>query len=169
MSSEVLIYTDENGRIDLTVSLDNDTVWLNQKQMGELFEKSTKTINEHVNNVFKEGELEESSTIRNFRTVQKEGKREVEREIQFYNLDMIISLGYRVNSKRATSFRKWATKILKEYLVKGYALNQKKIKDNQLKELTQTIELIKNSLEHKNIQNDEAKGLFDIINNYAKS
>lgn len=169
MSTEVLIYTDEKGEIDLSVSLKNDTVWLSQKQMGELFGRDKSVISRHVKNIFKDNELLESATVAKNATVQIEGKREILREVEYYNLDMIISLGYRVNSKRATKFRKWATKILKEYLVKGYALNQKKIRDTELKELTSTIELIKNSLEHKTLYNDEAKGLFDIINNYAKS
>lgn len=169
MSSEVLIYTDEKGEIDLSVSLKNDTVWLSQKQMGELFGRDKSVISRHIKNIFKDNELLESATVAKNATVQIEGKREILREVEYYNLDMIISLGYRVNSKRATKFRKWATKILKEYLVKGYALNQKKIRDTELKELTSTIELIKNSLEHKTLHNDEAKGLFDIINNYAKS
>ncbi len=169
MNSEVLIYTDDNGEIDLTVSLENDTVWLNQKQMVELFGRDKSVISRHIKNIFKDNELNENSSVAKNATVQFEGKREVLREVEYYNLDMIISLGYRVNSKRATEFRKWATKILKEYMIKGYVLNQKKIKDTNLQELTSTIELIKNSLAHKTIQNDEAKGLFDIINNYAKS
>ena len=169
MSSEVIIYTDENGEINLDVSLENETVWLNQKQMGELFSRAPNTINEHIKKIYKEEELEEISTTRNFRIVQTEGKREVEREVIFYNLDMIISVGYKVSSKRATQFRKWATKILKNYLIKGYALNQKKLQETQLNELTATIELIKNSIEHKPLKDDEAKGLFEIINNYAKS
>jgi prophage maintenance system killer protein len=169
MSNEVLIYTDENGEINLDVSLENDTVWLSQKQMGILLGKSTKTVNEHIKNIYKEKELEENSTIRNYRTVQIEGKREVERDVNYYNLDVIISVGYRVKSKRGTQFRIWATKILKEYLIKGYSINQKKFQQKQLNELTLTIELIKNSLQNKTIEDDEAKGLFDIINNYAKS
>ena len=166
MSNEILIYTDEKGEIDLTVSLENDTVWLNQKQMGELFEKNTKTINEHIGNVFKDGELEKNRVIRNFQITASDGKNY---NVNHYNLDVIISVGYRVKSKRGTQFRIWATDILKKYLIQGYALNQKRLKETQLQELTQTIELIKNSLEYKTIQDDEAKGLFDIINNYAKS
>ncbi|MDA3909487.1 MAG: virulence protein RhuM/Fic/DOC family protein [Sulfurimonas sp.] len=169
MSNEVLIYTDENGEINLDVSLENETVWLSQKQMGELLDKNTKTINEHIKNIYKEQELEENSTIRKFQTVQVEGKREVKRDVNYYNLDVIISVGYRVKSKRGTQFRIWATKILKEYLIEGYSINQKRFQQKQLNELSSTIELIKNSLENKNIENDEAKGLFDIINNYAKS
>ena len=166
MSNEILIYTDDNGEIDLTVSLENDTVWLSQKQMVELFGRDKSVISRHIKNIFKDIELDENAVVAKNATTASDGKTYI---VEYYNLDMIISLGYRVNSKRATQFRKWATNILKEYLIKGYVLNQKKIKDTNLQELTSTIELIKNSLEHKIIQNDEAKGLFDIINNYAKS
>lgn len=169
MNNEVLLYTDEDGRVNLDVSLKNETVWLSQRQMAELFDKNVKTVNEHIKNVYKEGELEENSTIRNFQTVQLEGKREVQRDINYYNLDVIISVGYRVKSKRGTQFRIWATKILKEYLVKGYAVNQKTVQESQLNELTETINLIKNSIEDKELRSDEAKGLLDIINRYAKS
>jgi len=166
MNSEILIYTDDKGEVDLTVSLENDTVWLNQKQMVELFGRDKSVISRHIKNIFKDIELDENAVVAKNATTASDGKIYI---VEYYNLDMIISLGYRVNSKRATQFRKWATNILKEYLIKGYALNQKRLKDTNLQELTSTIELIKNSLEHKTIQNDEAKGLFDIINNYAKS
>ncbi len=169
MNNEVLLYTDENGDVSLDVSLENETVWLSQKQMAELFDKNVKTVNEHIKNMYKEGELEEDSTIRNFQIVQLEGKREVTREINYYNLDVIISVGYRVKSKRGTQFRIWATKILKDYLVKGYVINQKTVQESQLNELTATIKMIKNSIENKELSSDEAKGLLDIINNYAKS
>lgn len=110
MNSEVLIYTDEKGEIDLKVSLENDTVWLSQKQMGELFGRDKSVISRHIKNIFKDSELDESSTVAKNATVQIEGKREILREVEYYNLDMIISLGYRVNSKRATEFRKWRFK-----------------------------------------------------------
>jgi len=164
MSNEILIYTDEKGEIDLTVSLENDTVWLNQ--MEELFGRERSVITKHINNIFKEGELDKNIVCAIFAHTASDSKKY---NVKYYNLDVIISVGYRVKSKRGTQFRIWATNILKEYLIKGYALNQKRLKETQLQELTSTIELIKNSLEHKTIQNDEAKGLFDIINNYAKS
>ncbi|MDQ1244225.1 MAG: hypothetical protein QG565_565, partial [Campylobacterota bacterium] len=119
INSDIIIYKDINGEIKLDVSLEGDTVWLSQKQMSLLFDVNVPAINKHIKNIFADGELN-SSTISKMETVQKEGKREVKREVEFYNLDMIISLGYRVNSKRATSFRVWATKVLKEYLVNGY-------------------------------------------------
>ena len=160
----VILYTDEQGHISLEVSLDNETVWLSQKQMAELFDKNIKTINEHIGNVFKEGELEENSTIRNFRIVQIEGKREVERDVAFYNLDVIISVGYRVKSKRGTQFRIWASKILKDYLIKGYALNHQRINAQSLNELTATMELVRKSIEEK-----AANLLYYVIKDHAFS
>ena len=111
-NSEIILYQTESGQTKLEVKLENETVWLSQKQMSELFQKSKATISEHISNVFKEGELEEISTVRKFRTVQQEGKRSIEREIDFYNLDVIISVGYRVKSHRGTQFRIWATQRL---------------------------------------------------------
>ena len=169
MNNEVLLYTDVNGNVSLDVSLENETVWLSQKQMVELFGRDKSVISRHIKNIFKDKELDESSTVAKNATVQMEGNREVLREVEYYNLDMILSLGYRVNSKSATQFRIWATKILKEYLVKGYVINQKTVQKSQLNELTVTINLIKNSIENKELGSDEAKGLLDIINSYAKS
>jgi len=165
--SDVIIY--EDGTVELSATIENETVWLSQKQMAELFGKNTKTINEHIGNVFKEGELEKDQTIRKFRIVQTEGKREVEREIDFYNLDVIISVGYRVKSKQGTQFRIWANKILREYLINGYVLNQEKLQQVKLEELTQTINLIKQGLENQELSTVEAKGFVEIISNYAKS
>ena len=165
--SDVIIY--EDGTVELSATIENETVWLSQKQMAELFGKNTKTINEHIGNVFKEGELEKDQTIRKFRIVQTEGKREVEREIDFYNLDVIISVGYRVKSKQGTQFRIWANKILREYLINGYVLNQEKLQQVKLEELTQTINLIKQGLENQELSTVEAKGFVEIIGNYAKS
>lgn len=126
--SNILIYQTEDGITKIETHLQEDTVWLNQAQMCELFQKSKATINEHIKNVFEEGELQESSTVRNFRTVQIEGKREVEREVDFYNLDVIISVGYRVKSHRGTQFRIWATQRLREYIVKGFTMNDELLK-----------------------------------------
>lgn len=169
IEDKVVLYSDINGEIKIEVSLENDTVWLSQKQMSVLFDKNVKTINEHIGNIFKEGELEEDSTVRNFRIVQTEGSREVEREIASYNLDVIISVGYRVKSTRGTQFRIWANKILRDYVVRGYAINQQRLSQKGLHELTATMELVRNSIEAKEISSDEAKGLFDIINGYAKT
>ncbi len=128
MNSEILIYQNKDGNIKIDVRLEEETVWLTQAQICELFQKSKATISEHIKNVFDEAELEPSATVRNFRTVQQEGNRTVEREIDHYSLDMIISVGYRVKSPQGTQFRIWATQRLKEYIIKGFALNDDRFK-----------------------------------------
>jgi len=134
--SDIIIYQSPEGELSVDVKLDQDTVWLTQKQMSQLFDKDVRTINEHIKNIYIEQELTSISTIRNFRIVQQEGSRKVAREIDHYNLDLVISVGYRVNSKRGTQFRIWANKILKEYLVQGYSINEKKLKNQTEKDLT---------------------------------
>ncbi|MCD4734881.1 MAG: virulence RhuM family protein [Bacteroidales bacterium] len=127
-SSQFLLYTAEGGKVHIEVFLQDETVWLTQRRMAELFGIEVNTINYHIKEVFKSGELQEEPTIRKIRIVQKEGKRDVERDIEFYNLDMIISVGYRVNSIQATHFRKWATKTLREFIIKGFALDDDRLK-----------------------------------------
>ena len=127
--SEVLFYQSEDGQTRIDVRLDGDTVWLSQKLMAELFQKDVRTISEHVQNIFDEKELQQDGTIRKFRIVQTEGTREVARDVEFYNLDVIISVGYRVKSHRGTQFRIWATQRLREYIVKGFALDDKRLKN----------------------------------------
>ena len=126
-NNQIIIYQSKDGQISFNVNVFEETVWLTQKQMAELFDKDLRTINEHIINIFNEGELERYSTIRKFRIVQKEGIREVARDIEHYNLDVIISVGYRVKSQRGTQFRIWATKILKQYMLNGYAFNDPRI------------------------------------------
>lgn len=128
-NSQLIIYQSEGGQTRLDVRLEDETVWLSQKLMAELFQKDVRTINEHIQNIFEEGELEAISTIRNFRIVQREGKRDVARNVDFYNLDMIISVGYRVRSHTATRFRQWATAHIKEYLIKGFVLDDERLKN----------------------------------------
>jgi hypothetical protein len=128
MSSQFLLYQTADGRQRIEVRLEDETVWLSQKLMAELFHKDVRTINEHIRNVFREGELRPESTIRKFRIVQTEGSREVAREVDFYNLDVIISVGYRVRSQRGTQFRIWATERLREYIVKGFTLDDERLK-----------------------------------------
>lgn len=126
--SEFLLYTSQNGEVKVDVLLQDETVWLTQKGMQELFGKAKQTVSEHINNVFEEGELDRKATVRKFRTVQLEGSREVSRELDFFNLDVIISVGYRVKSQRGTQFRIWATKILREYIIKGFAMDDDRLK-----------------------------------------
>lgn len=127
-TGEILIYQNQEGNIKVDVRLEEETVWLTQDQMAQLFGKGRSTITEHIGNIFKEGELNEISTRRNFRLVRLEGNREVERDVEHYNIDIIISVGYRVKSQQGTQFRIWATQRLKEYIIKGFTLNDERFK-----------------------------------------
>ncbi|OQX75800.1 MAG: cytochrome C biogenesis protein CycH [Bacteroidetes bacterium 4484_249] len=167
--SEIKIYKTPDGQTSIEVKLEKDTVWLSQKQMAELFDKDSDTIGLHLRNIYKSGELEEFSTTEKYSVVRPEGKRKVKRQIKFYNLDAIISVGYRVNSKRGVLFRKWATQLLKDYLIKGYAINQQRLEKQveQLNELKETIKILGNALEYKELSNNESKGLLKIISDYS--
>ena len=127
---EILIYQTDDGQTNIEVKIEDDTVWLTQQQMSELFQTSRTNVVEHIKHIYEEGELDEISTCRNFRQVRKEGNREVTRQIPHYNLDMIISLGYRIKSVIATRFRPWATKRLKEYMIKGFTIDDERLKGN---------------------------------------
>ena len=129
--NNIEIYRSTDNQIELSVTLENESVWLNRQQLAQLFDRDIKTIGKHISNVFAEGELDRNSTVAKFATVQHEGERAVERNIEFYNLDAIISVGYRVNSKRGTQFRQWATQRLKDYLVQGYSINENRLKQKQ--------------------------------------
>ena len=157
------IFKSKDDSIEVSVWTDNETVWLPQRIMAELFDKDSDTIGLHLKNIFSEGELDENSTTEYFSVVQVEGKRNVKRKIKFYNLDAIISVGYRVNSKKGTAFRQWATQRLKEHLIQGYTINQKR-----LDELHQTVQLIQQSIDPE-INLTEAKGLLEIITQYTQS
>ena len=167
--SEIKIYKTPDGKTSIEVKLEKDTVWLSQKQMAELFDKDTDTIGLHLRNIYNSGELEEKSTTEKYSVVRKEGNRTVKRQIKFYNLDAIISVGYRVNSKRGVLFRKWATQLLKDYLIKGYAINQQRLQKQveQLNELKETIKILGSALEYKELSSDESKGLLKIISDYS--
>lgn len=136
---EIILYKTPEGETEIDVKLEEETVWLTLNQMSTLFFKDKSVISRHIRNIFNEKELSRISTVAKFATVQIEGNRRIERELEYYNLDVIISVGYRVKSKRGTQFRIWANKVLKEYLVKGYALNEKKLKEQtgRIKELQQ--------------------------------
>lgn len=163
--NSIELYQSSNGETQIEVRFENETAWLTLNQLSELFGRDKSVISRHLKHVYNEGELDLSSTVAKNATVQTEGKRTVEREIEYYNLDAIISVGYRVNSKQGTQFRIWATKRLKEYLVKGYSINQKR-----LAELNQLIQIIEKSEENQTgSQISEAKGLLDILRNYTKS
>ena len=163
---EIVIYQTKDGKTSIDVKLENETVWLNQAQMAELFQTDRTSIVKHVNNIYKSEELEKDSTCAKIAQVQMEGNRTIKRHIIYYNLDMIISVGYRVNSMRGTQFRIWANKILKDYLIKGYAINQQ-FKAAQLEDLKSTVRLLSNVIEHKQLTLDEANGLLRVITDYT--
>lgn len=129
-NGDIIIYQTDDGLTKIDVKVQNETVWLSQQQMAELFSTSRTNVIEHISNIYLEEELDKNSTCQNFRQVRKEGNRNVSREIPFYNLDMIISLGYRIKSKVATNFRKWATERLKEYMIKGFTMDDERLKGN---------------------------------------
>ena len=168
MKNSIEIYDAQDGSTTIEVKMDNDTVWLNRNQISELFDRYVKTIGKHINNVFKEGELNENSVVANFATTAKDGKTY---KVDYYNLDVIISVGYRVNSKRGTQFRQWATQRLKDYLVKGYAVNEQKLKasQEQLNSLKQSIKLLENVVAKKELSSDETKGLLKVVSEYAQA
>jgi len=163
---QVIIYQTEDGQFEVNVTLTDDTVWLSQKQMAQLFDVEVHTINYHIKEIFKSSELEENSVIRKIRITAADGKKY---DTNFYNLDAIISVGYRVNSAKATKFRIWATRTLKEYLLKGYAMNQKRLTETGVKELESALEFIKQASSHRQLSNEEAQGLLEVIAKYAKS
>lgn len=167
--SDIRIYQSEDGQTEVQVKFDNETVWLSQRQMAQLFDKDTDTIGLHLKNIFESGELDELSTTEESSVVQKEGKRNIKRQLKFYNLDAIISVGYRVNSKRGIQFRIWANKVLKEYLVKGFSINEKRLAQHNvhLKELKNSVKILGEVLNYKSLSNDESIGLLKIISDYA--
>ncbi len=154
--NQIEIYQANDGSTQINVQFEKETVWLTQAQMAELFGKGRTTITEHINNVFSENELVQESTCRKFRQVRTEGNRTIEREIEHYNLDVIISVGYRVKSKQGTQFRIWANKILKEYLVKGYSINEKRLaqKEQEVQLLKNGIQILSRAIEEKSEENE---------------
>lgn len=166
---EIEIYKAKDGP-QIDVRLEAETVWLTQKQLAVLFDKDVRTVNEHIKNIYREEELNEKPTIRNFRIVQNEGGRTVERGVDFYNLDVIISVGYRVKSLRGTQFRIWATNILRKHLVEGYTINKKRLtaQQSKIRELQDTVRLLGNIALLDGVS-DEAKGIVQIIAEYSRA
>jgi len=162
---EVVIYRTKDSKTALDVRLVGDTVWLSQKQMGDLFDKNVRTISEHIRNVFKEKELDKTSVIRNFRITAKDGK---SYDTQLYNLDVIISVGYRVKSKRGTQFRIWATQTLKDHLVRGYTLNRQRFEKNA-RELEAALTLVRKTAGREVLSGDQGRGLVDVISRYTQT
>ena len=147
--NEIILYETSDHSVKLNVNTDGDTVWLSMEQLTDLFERDKSTISRRIRNVFKEGELERAATVAKFATVQTEGDREITRYIEYYNLDVIISVGYRVKSQRGIEFRKWANKVLKDYIIKGYAVNNKRIE--QIGEVIRIMKRAENQLDAKQV------------------
>ena len=170
-TNQIIIYQTKDGETAIDVKFENETIWLTQNQIVELFQSSKANISEHIKHIFQSKELDKESTVRKFRTVGKEGERKITRNLAHYNLDLIISVGYRVNSFRGTQFRIWANKILKDYLIRGYSINEKRLKEQseQLTSLKNTVALLSNVLESKVLSSDEATGLLQVVTDYASA
>lgn len=167
LNNQIVLYQSEDGMTQLDVKLEGETVWLNRQQMAELFGRDVKTIGKHINNALKEELNDGISTVAKFATVQKEGSRLVNREVEYYNLDMIISVGYRVKSKRGVEFRRWANSILKQFLINGYAVNER-IRQRQIAELRQLVLVVGRTIEQQPVATtDESHALFDVVVDYT--
>ncbi|MHB1460650.1 MAG: RhuM family protein [Armatimonadota bacterium] len=166
---EIVIYETDNGKSALEVRLDKDTVWLTQRQMASLFDKDTDTVGLHIRNIYNEGELEKDPTTEESSVVQSEGSRNVLRVVRLYNLDVIISVGYRVKSKRGTQFRQWATSVLRDHIIKGYSINQRRLSEqaDHYRELQEAVRLIGEVLFQQALNAPQTKGLLQVIIDYA--
>lgn len=166
---EIIIYQENEGQLAIEVKLEDETLWLSQRQMGDLFEKDANTIGAHIRTIYAEEELDESVTATKFTVSQQEGTRTINRNIKFYNLDVILSVGYRVSSKRGTAFRKWANAVLKDYLVKGYSHNEKLLREKQaqLESLKQAVALIMNVTSSQALSGDQATGMLRVLTDYT--
>ena len=167
LNRSIVNYQTEDGQTQIDVRLENETVWLTQAQMVELFQTTKQNVSLHLNNLYKEGELQKEGTVKEYLTVQQEGKRRVSRRVKYYDLDVIISVGYRVHSKRGTAFRIWARQIIKDYLVRGYAVNQR-IHSEQIGELRQLVGMLGRTLQNQAvISTDETTALFEVVTDYT--
>ena len=168
-NQSIVIYKQKGVKPEIEVRLEEDTVWLTQNQLSELFNSSRVNITEHIQHIFDEKELVKKATCRNFRRVQMEGNRRIERNIEHYNLDMIISVGYRIKSKTATQFRIWATNTLRDHLVKGYTINEKRLQAqaHKYQELKNSVKLLENVLALDEITQEQARGIIEVVTDYA--
>ena len=167
LNDKIIIYQSEDGKTQLDVKLEGETVWLTQAQMVELFQTSKQNVSLHINNIYKEGELGKEATVKDYLTVQSEGARTIHRRVNYYNLDMIISVGYRVNTKRGIRFRQWANSVLKQYLVNGYAINEN-IRKQQIAELRQLVQVVSRTIQQQPAKStDESNALFDVVVDYT--
>ncbi|MBR6118160.1 MAG: virulence protein RhuM/Fic/DOC family protein [Paludibacteraceae bacterium] len=164
---EIIIYRAEDNTVQLDVRMENETVWLSQQQMVQLFNSTKQNISLHIGNIFREGELQKEATVKEYLTVQTEGNRQICRKVLYYNLDVIISVGYRVKSQRGVQFRQWANRILKDYLVKGFAINEK-LRREQLSDLRQLVQIVGRTVQSKAVESaDETQAIFDVVLDYT--
>nr|WP_322940326.1 virulence protein RhuM/Fic/DOC family protein [Pseudomonas sp. s4] len=167
-SQQVQIFTSADGQAQLQVALEHDTLWLSQAQMGELFDTTPENVLMHLKNIFNDGELVEQATTKDFLVVRQEGVRQVRRRIKHYSLDAIISVGYRVSSRRATQFRQWATRVLQAHLVEGYTLNQRRLAERGI-EFEQAVSLLSRTLANQQLVNEQGRAVLQVIGDYARS
>ena len=167
-TSDVAIFKSD-GTFALEVRLDADTVWLSLQQIAVLFGRDKSVVSRHLSNIYRTKELRRAATVANYATVQTEGKRRVSRDIEFYNLDAILSVGYRINSKRGTQFRIWANTVLRDHLLKGYSLNAQRLEARGVAELQSAIELLRSTLASQGLVTDEGRAILDIVQGYARS
>jgi prophage maintenance system killer protein len=165
----IAFYQASTGESIIEVRVEGDTVWLSQAQMQDLFQQTKQNISLHITNIFNENELQKGATVKESLTVRKEGKREVQRQIEYYSLDVIISVGYRVKSPRGTQFRIWANKVLKDYLIKGFAIDRSRLQQQsrQLEDLRQTLKLLGNVIQSNDLNSEETTGLLKVITDYS--
>jgi len=166
LDNKIVIYQTEDGKTQLDVKLENETVWLTQAQMTELFQTTKQNISLHINNIFKEGELDSKTTVKEYLTVQHEGKRTVRRKVKYYDLDVIISVGYRVKSIRGTRFRQWATSVLRDYLIKGYAINQR-IREENYQQMVQLVRSMARTVKLQELSKEVRNALLDVVVDYT--
>ena len=166
LDNKIVIYQTEDGKTQLDVKLENETVWLTQAQLVQLFDSSKANVSEHIKHIYEDGELAADSTVRKFRTVQTEGKRQVGRNVTYYNLDLIISLGYRVNTKRGIQFRQWATSVLRDYLIKGYAINQR-IREENYRQMVQLVRSMARTVKLQDLSKEVRNALLDVVVDYT--
>ncbi|MDF3048147.1 MAG: ligA [Candidatus Midichloriaceae bacterium] len=167
--NELYIYQSEDGEVVVDVRLKQETLWLSLNQISKLFGRDKSVISKHLKRIFEQEELERDETVAFFATVQKEGTKTVERQVEHFNLDAILSVGYRVNSKQGIRFRKWASNVLGEYLAKGYSINNKKLTQNKAQEIIAAINIMSNSLLNQELVSDMGRGIVEMIQEYAKT
>jgi hypothetical protein len=168
MTNEILIYENEHKIIEVQLDGQQETLWLSQKQIAEVLDTSTDNVSLHLKNIFNDQELDEAATTEDFSVVRQEGARQVKRQVKHYNLDAVISVGYRVNSGRATQFRQWATRVLKQHLVQGYSINQKRLAERGI-EFEQAIALLSKTLSNQQLVVPAGEAVLSVISDYARS